>query len=170
MRSSWGVQIESQLFLRKLLTDFPGSQVLLANLFKDIQDAETYHIKYEVTNIHYHQKKTLTNSPFRNSNSSTLPKTKYHKTSYSRRLVKFKLSDLSQLSWQIWILYDKISLLQFGLHIPSNLFNSHLVDFQNFVAVLQKNIWVKIFVHFVHSTLRCLRQQIDKNSLENMEI
>lgn len=35
MRTSWEVQIESQLFLRKLLTQFVASHVLLPNLFKD---------------------------------------------------------------------------------------------------------------------------------------
>ena len=43
--SSQGVQIESQLFLRKLLTDFPGFQVLLANLFKDTQNTGNHYIK-----------------------------------------------------------------------------------------------------------------------------
>ena len=62
-------------------------------------------------------------------------------------------------------------MLQFGLHIPKvYLIVTTLADFPNFVAVLQKKYLSKIFVHFVHSNLRCLRQQIDKNSLENMEI
>ena len=42
--------------------------------------------------------------------------------------------------------------------------------FSKFRSRVAKKYLGKIFVHFVHSTLRCLRQQIDKNSLENMEI
>ena len=131
MWTSWEVQIESQLFLRKLLTQFAASHVFLPNLFKD-SGRLRHTIKRQIS-----FKSLLKDlvEIYLSWNSNLSRRCDISETCYLRLLVKFKLSDLIQLFWQIWTFWQNVFIHIYNFEHTAN----HWIGFQCDEFLLQAN-------------------------------